>query len=383
MKNRKLHLWILAASGVMTLISLMLHFSGLSDRMTSFERLGQIVEFHDTDVIFSQRPVTTYLIQTLSEYSSLSIGKAFVLINFGFLFLSGYLVGVVSSFFNKSNVACAINVILFFLTFSNFFVFFSPVYTYDEPIQYAFILLSMIALIKNRLVWFTLLFGMAMITKETSIILLPGFYMLYVYFHKESEYSKEKLRWAFLAPIIIYGIYLGFSCTFESNLKVNKRLKLIKYNFKNWQFAIESIVSFVLVAALSLYLYLRIHISKRGAVVNVMRKAFITTLLINSMLVFGMAYAREARLFALPLFFAWPIFSRLLLHHSFEWRINLSFKTLLLAAITVGIGVLSYYGIMELYDPVIGSGAEGWFHFYFAVLCTVIAFDALFKRVKS
>ena len=380
MKNRSLHFWIIATSVIMTIISLVLHFSTLPDRMTAFERLAQIVEYHHVDETFSQRPVTTFLIKSVSSILSIGIGKAFVLVNFGFLLLSGYLVGFLSSYFNKSNLASILNVVLFFLTFSNFFIFFDPIYTYDEPIQYTFILLSMIALNRNRFIWFSLCFGMAMITKETSVILLPGLYLLYTQLNKGNAYKGNYLRLAFVAPLIIYSLYLGWYCSFESNLKVTSRLNLVKYNFQDLQHAIESIVSFLLVVAIGIYSSLRVPVSKLTSQLNIFRKAFIVTLIMNTLLVFFMAYARESRLFALPLFFVWPILSRLVLHESFTWRLHTDLKTLTLLLIVVLIGVGVYLGITEIYNPVIGSGAGGWFHFYFAILVSFIVFDVFFKK---
>lgn len=382
MKNRSVHVVILAVSGIMTLFVLLLHFSGIPDRMTPFERLEEIVQFHESNEIFRQRPITTYLIHLVSDLTSMRMGKSFVLVNFSFLLLSGYFIGLISFRFNKSAVLSSLNVVLFFLTFSNFFIFFSPIYTYDEPIQYALILISFIALIRNKLLGFCILFGMAMIAKETSVILLPGFYLLFNHFIEEGTHSKLKLIGAFSVPVLIYILFVSFWSGDVSNLRMGERFELLYYNFQNLQYGIESILSFVMVAGLSMYMYVRTMRFSRNTVIGTFRNAFLITLIINSAMVFGMAYARESRLFALPLFFAWPVLSTLFLGKEFEWKIKLNLRTFLLGAITVLAGIVSYYGVCSIYDPVIGSGAGGYFHVYFSILISILFFDAFFRRFR-
>ncbi|NRA10534.1 MAG: hypothetical protein HRT57_01100 [Crocinitomicaceae bacterium] len=383
MKNRSVHLTILSVSGLMTLLILLLHYSELPDRMTAFERLENIVEFHKTNEIFSNRTVTTYLIHFVSDLTLLRIGKAFILVNFFFFFLSAYLIGLISFRFNKSKLFSALNVLVFFLTFSNFFIFFSPIYTYDEPIQYAFIFLSFLALIRNNLIGFSVLFGLALITKETSIVLLPGFYLLFNQLMKKEVFSKLKLILTFVSPILIYAVYVFFCTSPESNLMIGGRFGLLNYNFQNFQFGIESILSFVMVVGFSLYLYLRTFKFDKRKMVGTFRNAFVVTLIINSILVFGMAYAREARLFALPLIFAWPILSTLFFGKEFEWKIKSDIRTFLLGTVTILIGFATYYGVSLIYDPVIGSGAGGCFHLYFSILISFLFFDAFFRRKSA
>ena len=382
MKKSSLYIIVLVTSGILTILSLILHFSSLQDRLTAFERLEDIVYLHKVSDAFSHRSLTSQTVSLVSELTSLRLGKAFVLVNFGFLLLSGCLIGLVGSIFNNTRRAIVLNITLYFLTFSIFFIFFSPIYSYDEPIQYTFILLSFIALMNNRLFIFSLFFTIAMITRETSVVLLPGFYYLYSAYKRDNSLYQPSLIIALIVPVVAYVGFIGLFFSFDTNLKIIERFGLLKYNFQDFQFSIESVISFVLVIGLSLYLYLRLRTLKMNRVEGAFKKAFFITLVINSILVFGMAYAREARLFALPLFFAWPILTNLLLSESFEWKIGFDFRSGVFLTLVLGAGVIAYYSAIHYYDPVIGSGAGGYFHLYFSFLIGFVIFDLLFKKVK-
>ena len=202
---------------------------------------------------------------------------------------------------------------------------------------------------------------------------------------KELDFQKIiyiSLIIALIVPVVAYVGFIGLFFSFDTNLKIIERFGLLKYNFQDFQFSIESVISFVLVIGLSLYLYLRLRTLKMNRVEGAFKKAFFITLVINSILVFGMAYAREARLFALPLFFAWPILTNLLLSESFEWKIGFDFRSGVFLTLVLGAGVIAYYSAIHYYDPVIGSGAGGYFHLYFSFLIGFVIFDLLFKKVK-
>src|SRR5690606_1789450 len=70
------------------------------------------------------------------------------------------------------------NMSAYFLTFSIVFAFFPPIFTYDEPLQYCFLFLGILALIHDKWVYYCIFFFFAMVARESSAFLLPGFILI-------------------------------------------------------------------------------------------------------------------------------------------------------------------------------------------------------------
>jgi hypothetical protein len=106
--------------------------------------------------------------------------------------------------------------------------------------------------------------------------------------------------------------------------EMSRRFDPFNENFKNQLYTMESIYSFVLVMGIVLYFY---FVKALSGDYNPLEKkidnAFVLSLFINTLVVFIFTFAREARLFALPLIFIWMFFSTL-----FENQIKLLFNFL-------------------------------------------------------
>jgi hypothetical protein len=95
-----------------------------------------------------------------------------------------------------------------------------------------------------------------------------------------------------------------------SQSDLDSRFKAIELNFETSQAASESIISFFII--LGLPLYFTYIVTRDYILTHQQRKlinAFLLTVFINTLVVLFMTKAREVRLFAVPLFFLWPIFS--------------------------------------------------------------------------
>ena len=118
-------------------------------------------------------------------------------------------------------------------------------------------------------------------------------------------------------------VYLGFLIIFiqthelgtASQSDLDSRFKAIELNFATSQAASETIISFFIILGLPLYF---LYSVSRNRVLTLQQSklinAFLLTVLINTLVVLFMTKAREVRLFALPLFFIWPIFSTIFKH---------------------------------------------------------------------
>ncbi|MGB7393958.1 MAG: hypothetical protein WA913_06160, partial [Pricia sp.] len=234
-------------------------------------------------------------------------------------------------------------------------------FSYDEPLQYCFIFLALIALIRKRWFSFVPFFTLALISRETSMLLLPalvcfapGLNLRFKLFSK----AHLKLCVPVLLPLLLYGVYMVIFISSRDQLEATRiemgsRFSCFLENFESTENTLESMISLFL--ALGPFVYLTFFGRKqntnvslnnttvtgseidrnagshpktvtglKGSMITVSQKrwasAFLLTAIINTPLVILTAFARETRLFALPLFFVWPVFMQV-----FEREIQLLF----------------------------------------------------------
>jgi hypothetical protein len=321
----------LITSLFLALMVLFIHLFGFIDSMLKkgnlhidTRYLTSAIDYHKIQPAFAKRPLSTFLIEKLSLITNCQLGSSFVFVNFFFLFLSGYLLYKLSMQIVSNSQFSYLNMLAFFLCFSNVFAFFTPVYTYDEPLQFAFLFLSFIFLRKKKWTLYLLAFSISLIARESAILLIPG--LLYLYVSKEEKFclknyfSKEGLYKSLLivTPVFIYFIYLYIFITHTDIVASSKsdftsRFEHFYDNFKNKNRSIESIFSFFLIYLIPLYLLFVLYIKKIKIAHKKYLIAFFITLIINTIIVYSTTKAREVRLFVIPLFFLWPIFSNLFL----------------------------------------------------------------------
>ena len=323
-----------------TLFSLGIHMATFSDSMLNDNNnrvsngyLTYMVNYHKELPAFSRRPLTTILIETTSQLSGLSIGMSYIWMNYTLFFFSGVLLFWLAFKLTKEYWYSIFAMAAYFLTFSVLFAFFSPIYTYDEPLQYCLILLAFLALLNQRWLAYILCFTLATISRETSVLLLPAMVLFFPVGSNSSRlfWSKENLRkWLLIVtPLFLYLIFLGIFLSQKDLLKgaeteVGDRFSCFLENFENQKNAVESIISIFL--SLGTFLYLLWVFLKNGSPSILEKKlinAFLLTFVLNTVVVLLLSFARESRLFALPLFFLWPLAGSLFLR---EIKIVFSLK---------------------------------------------------------
>lgn len=309
-----------------------LHFGDKADSMLneknqiiSEQEIQYTVDIHKTEITFCRRPLTTYLVENTSSVFQLTTGWAFILVNFFLLSLSGILLFHLSKKLGASKKIATLNMVVYLLCFSNVFAFFPPVYSYDEPLQFCLIFISFLFFFQERWLLFILAFSLSIIARESTVILLPAFALFLLNF-KDNKYNSGKFKFYFKRFLILsipLLVYLGFLIFFikthelgkASQSDLDSRFKAIELNFETSQAASETIISFFIILGLPLYfVYIvtrdRILTQQQSKLIN----AFLLTVLINTLVVLFMTKAREVRLFALPLFFLWPIFTTIFKH---------------------------------------------------------------------
>ncbi|MCK0134856.1 hypothetical protein [Arenibacter sp. S6351L] len=283
--------------------------------------LASQIRYHQEFAPFARRPLTSLLIEGSSGIFGVTLGESFVLVNLLLLFVSGILIYIISLKLNATKGQAIFNQVAYFLTFSIIFAFFPPVFSYDEPLQYCLILLSILALIREKWLYYVPLFLLAIIARESTLFLLPGLAIIFSGFSLKSKNMwnfgiKRKLLLLF-APMPLYVIYLGIflwatGIWKETSEVAANRLSCYFQNFGTYASSLESIVSFFLVLGPGLYFLYMSHKSKIfSALEKKYVQAFLLAVVINTPIVMVATLAREARLFALPLIFLWPLAGQL------------------------------------------------------------------------
>ena len=294
--------------------------------------LQAVVAYHKEEPAFARRPFTSWMIEAVHYGIGLSWGESFTGVNFLLLFLTGWLVYYLALLYKSGEGAALLSLLLFYLSASVLFAFFPTNYSYDEPLQYFFLLLTLIHVERKRWLWAGLFFTGALIARENSLLLYPAFVLFLLPGAKQrfSYKSKAFLKQLGLStiPIFLYLIFVFLYSSYHDlfNLSqegVAERFSVFRYNFQNRQYAVESLVSGFLV--LGWPLYLLFYTDKNSLTDREKRliPAVVLSVVLNTIVVLLMTKARELRLFALPLIFLWPLLGKCFL--SSVKRMSLTF----------------------------------------------------------
>jgi len=305
------------------------------------------VDYHQTLPDFKKRPFTSFLVENVAVFFSVRISIAFVWVNYFFLFCSGFLIYFLAKLYLLSHPKALGSVIFFYFSFSILLAYFIPIATYDEPIQYFLILLSLFFLKKGYKLLFAIIFSFAVISRESSLILLPGIalFLFGIDFKNILKDKKVFLKNVLMLsiPVVIYLAYLYFF--YDNNPEILKETKEVlakKYqiyqrNFRNLKEVSRTLLSFYSVIIFPIFLlFLNSKYYQFIKIDNRLLKAFWLTFLLNSIVIFITVYAEESRVFTLPFLLLFPIFGEILLKSN-----SLKFFYYLLDFKKVGLVVLT------------------------------------------
>lgn len=265
---------------------------------------------------FARRPVTTYLIQSL-ESLGLSLETAFILVLYAGLFLAVILLFKLAK--NLSNESAARwSVFIFMTSFWVLNAFFTEIYAYDEPWQYAFLFAAFECLRLKNWFRFSLLFLLALVTRESSLLLLPGIFLFFIIdqplFSKSNLLRSLKVLWTlpmygFILWILVQGKELEEK---SSSYMRDERFKHLFYSFETIDLGIVTLTSFLAAFVFPLL----IIILNRHRIQSNLKPwiyAFIINFGLNSFITFFFTMGRETRIFAQPVLMISPILGFLFL----------------------------------------------------------------------
>lgn len=315
MNNKTAIIFAMSISAIFTIIILNLNIfvleSSLNGYATETKRIDNInlqneYNLHKTHAVFSMRPLTNLFTYSLSSLFNISISISLLIIFGFFILLDGILIYILSKNFNLKPIERIFSILIFYLSFHILFSFSATLHTYDEPVHYAFIFISLIYYFKQKYVYFAFGFTLALVARETSIFLVPALLFL--------EYKRGMSLRPILVSFLAAGImYLSFYLNYlryidftDKNLRYfrSERFNEWKFSFQDIQHTKESLIMFFITLFPSVALLLHKLRSKSR---NILTSAFLITFLINTPIAFFTARAQESRIFALPLVWIWPL----------------------------------------------------------------------------
>lgn len=315
---------------LLTLLSILLHLapfntsmltmdygSGEPDGILGKAYISYAIEVHrNIEPAFAKRPLTTWSIEGLNTLG-LDEYWAFVTHSFLFIFLCGCLVYGLAIKLGASVKEASVAQAIFHVLPTVMFAFFIPVYTYDEPLQYFFILLTLYGLLCRRSILAIVSLSLALIARETTIILFPALLMVGIQqFGGQFRKALGKMFVMLGIPILLYAIFLFFYIPYRgledaSSKDFASRLQFFNENFKNAEMAGESLSFLYLSIGLSIFLIATYAIRGDLSKVNrVLVRGFLLTMFLNTLVILLATKAREARLFFLPVLLISPLLGR-------------------------------------------------------------------------
>lgn len=316
----------------------LLNFYWRSPEPIHWERfLRYIIRLHGEMVgPFTKRPVTTALL----HQANLLFHDAWI----SFLLVQGSLLGagaMVLGILNeegRGDRAAPLAQAIYFLSFTVLFSFVTPNDAFDEPAQYLFLFLSLYFLRRGQAIGFGCAFLLACLSRETSLLLLPGLWLL-----DPSPARPARKIAKYLAPL---GAWAAFYFWKEAAGDPRRYLYWQK-NFDGLKTSYETLISFALALGLPAAIFFA---AKPDPNDRPWARAFFLTLFINTPIVLFAAYARESRLFALPLVFLWPRVGRAAASALRDWRP----PSLAKASAVLALGILVWATYQPVYRHVLG-----------------------------
>jgi len=257
--------------------------------------LDYILKYHQENSPFKYRIFVSMLYKNvysfINEYSISYMVVQFNLLHLCFI-----------QIYNHSQEGIKrLNTITFFLLINILFVFFYPIDTYDDILQYVLLIPSVFLFYKKKITYSNILLACSIFVRESGIILLPGFILLN-YLKNNNKISLRR-DISFILPVLAFVIFQYFINI--ENIK-DRGLHYIQ-NFNDLEEAINTIIMFIITVAPISLLTLNFEKCKK------IKISFILVLIINTFIIFKFALAKELRLLVLPLLISLPFWGNYLL----------------------------------------------------------------------
>ena len=334
--------------------------------------------------VFSKRPATTGIQRVLKNKFNIPVQFSFNLIAALSLFLTGVLLTLITKNFAGQRYGSNIIILSFFyLSFPVFFAFYPRINSYDDPLQYLFLLLTIYLLLNNKFIFSIGAFSLACITRETSFLFYPIFAIHLLKGPNIKSIIKPSI--ILLIPPLAYLLVMKAITGSNSNListyyLVNTRFYFWKYNFSDAYKSFETFYTIIITTGIPFFLFFIKKVKLQYSQEQYLKISKIIFIL-NTLLVLISARAREARLFFIPVLLFIPL---LPYYIDYFYSILRSYKSILnkyLAIILLSGMVLSI-----LYDPDIGFASyffKMYGFIYLIVLGIMVSFELKWIKTET
>lgn len=249
---------------------------------------------------FARRPVV-YLLQLQLQKWSMTPAASFLLIQaLGFIAFVSLLVKEMRP---STKGEALLFVACLSLVFSNLFAFAASICTYDDFLQYTFVVLAMKMFWNKRVLASAGFIFVACVCRESTLLLIP--FLIYLTYFQQRRRFYDTLVW--VLPAILYFTFLHFWLDSDLTHKTYSQLGGTRFSYlgKNILAIRETSVAVLLVIAIPvLFVVMKFRRNKKQSE-NHLAVAFLFTLGLTIFICFISTIAREARYYFLPLI---PIF---------------------------------------------------------------------------
>ncbi|MBK9177249.1 MAG: hypothetical protein IPM46_13130 [Flavobacteriales bacterium] len=313
---------------LLTAFSLALHFLPIWETMLNrgpetwdgtplaHDYVEEVINAHRSgdDFSFRRRPLTTWCVDAIS-IARIPAKTAFIALSLLLFLASGLLVYRLAIEFGSTAKQALLAQAFFHVSPTVLFAWFDPMYTYDEPIQYAALLGAVLSMVHGRTVLSIAALTIALIAHETSLFIMPLFMVML-------RRSPRRMSITIASPVVLFALFLFaylpsqdlMRPTFDDSLH---RFGTWAFNFSSPAMAAETMGYMAMTLLLPVYLLVRFRGSNAAEPrARETMQAFWISLVLNTLVVLIAAKAREARVLALPLIIVWPLLGKAF---SSEW----------------------------------------------------------------
>jgi hypothetical protein len=347
------------------------------------EYIRQDLLFRTQHPIFSTRRATTAPIIFIQELTNLSLAKVYVGFHLLLIFITALLVyGIAWN--HAHNHQWAVFSMLFYFSFYDMLCFYSLTnYTFDEPVQYFFLLVVLLAYQKRWPLCLIAAGICASCCRESSLFVVAALCISeckYYYFQRSrfwtSGFAAISIMACILCLVVVqyYSVYNGSAQSLASMQSLQaSRLGLFRqFNYATMAMAIESVVACLMgVAICATLLYFLPQYWKSSTFLRSISFAFGLCWVANTLAVQGFAYAREVRLSVLPALLIVPFCGRLVpaLKAGFRTIISTDFSKLgMRFVVVVSTAILLVCALFTYYSTSIGPRGKS-FNLEYSIFC--------------
>lgn len=361
-------------------------YIGDTNGLVDGDLIDTLLVYHEVHPAFAPRQFVWKPVRMIANSTPISTTVSFLLVQAFYIITSViallYAARTVVSTLSKRQEL--LTLLGYVGSFSIVFAYGIPIYAYDDFAQYTFLFLAFACGYQRRWVWYAVTCTIALFVRESSILLLPSFGLIFFpgwLTNMRAKVAQLKTTWKEIAcvvlPAVLYIIGMELLSMVTPIIDAaaayasEERLSHIAYNFSSALFTIESLASFVIVCVPALYLLIRM---RHRALSRAYVPAVLLVVIINSGITLTMTRAQEARIFALPLILLWPLVGAWIGERYIAWKQGYILSAQRTFLFFIGSGVV-YYLTFVLYQPTNGFAFATGYRWYALMLGILILWD--------